>query len=214
MQLSHVVVKTKILELLMKQAEKVPPRKAVVLKDYNRSLSRNLYEVAHALYERQALIAIDQFIEREEILGENFFSISYRALFNDMIAHAIKVLDEDRRSATFWSLLHADKMSLDRLKAYSDEKIKFLNKLWEKLKIVRNKTHFHIDQEGVLNPEKAWADADIKGNELGTGLEYLWEILTELYQELFGKPFPHPVKDYEGKDVLELLAYAKSKGLV
>jgi hypothetical protein len=198
----------------MKQTEKVLPARAADPATYNRSLSRNLYEVAHALYERQALIAVEQFIEREEILGENFFSISYRALFNDMIAHAIKVLDEDERSATFWTLLRADETRLRRLKAYSDEKISFLKGLWEKLRIVRNKTHFHIDQLGVLDPKGVWAAADIKGNELGAGLEYLWELLTDLYQDVHGRPFPHPVKSYDGKDVLELLTYAKSKELV
>ncbi|MFH1777740.1 MAG: DUF3800 domain-containing protein [Candidatus Omnitrophota bacterium] len=40
--------------------------------------------------------------------GESFFSIAFKALFNDMIRHAINVLDKNKDSASFWGIFNKE----------------------------------------------------------------------------------------------------------
>ena len=183
-------------------------------KRYFKAIKRNLFEIAHALLERKALISIEKYNKKHGIYGENFFSISYRALFNDMVAHSIKVLDEDRESATFWYIFRADMTKLKKLSSYSEEKMKFLRKLASRFKIIRDKTHFHIDKKGVLGPAFIWKNAGIKGRELGGALRYLWDLLNELHGVVFKDNFPHQIDFYDGKDVLKILMLSRRKNLV
>lgn len=178
------------------------------------AIKRNLFEVAHALLERKALIPIERYNKKHGIYGENFFSISYRALFNDMVAHSIKVLDEDRESATFWYIFRVDMAKIKKLKSYSEQKTQFLKGLTSKFKIIRDKTHFHIDKKGVLDPKLIWRKAGIKGKDLGKALKYLWDLLNELHQIVFNKDFPHQIDFYDAKDVLKILALSRKNDLV
>ena len=93
-------------------------------------VKRNLYEIAHALFELKELTAFEDYIKDKElwIQGESFFSISNRALFNDMVAHAIKVLEinKSQDSTTFWYLLKKDKKKIEGLKSFEQNEIIFL----------------------------------------------------------------------------------------
>lgn len=185
---------------------------------FEKAITRNLYELAHALMELKTLAAFENYIAKNDIYvcGESFFNISNRALFNDMISHTIKVLDFDERgdSFTFWDILKNDKARKETLKAYSKEKIDFLNRLVPKLKIIRDKTHFHIDRKSVLNPQKIWEEANIQGKEIEEALQYLFYILNELHHAVFGRNFLYQPEDYNGEDLIKLLDFAGSSDLV
>jgi len=163
------------------------------------------------------LIAIERFIAQyEEVchVGASFFEISKNALFNDMIAHAIKVLDKNKNSATFWYILKTDETRAKTLKIYSEEKLQELHNLTKKLKLVRDKTHFHIDRESVLDSSSVWKDADISGNELSAGLEYLFEFLLELRNDVFNEKASRNNYLYKGDDVIRLLELAKENNII
>ncbi|MFH1776914.1 MAG: hypothetical protein ABH952_05080 [Candidatus Omnitrophota bacterium] len=183
---------------------------------YKKAIERNLFEITHALLEYKALAAFDKYRINKHVAtkGENFFTISFRALHNDMIAHAIKVLDKNVDSATFWHIFDKDTKTIEELENFSQEKLKILNDLAEKLKILRDKTHFHIDKNGVLEPDKVWERADIKGKDLGEGLVFLFSILNELYRKVFGKEFLFRLEDYDEKDLGKLLDIAGSNELI
>jgi hypothetical protein len=181
---------------------------------YRKAIKRNLYEVAHALMEVKILNAMGEYNEKEGIYGENFFSISYRAAFNDMIAHTIKVLEDSRDSSTFWSIFQNDQKKIMDLSSCSGESIDLLRTLATKVKLVRDKSHFHIDRKGVMDPEKIWHMADIKGVELEKGLKILFNILNELYEGVHGKGFLFQPEDYSGEDVIKILKFAKSENLI
>ncbi len=83
-----------------------------------------------------------------------------------------------------------------------------------KLKIVRDKTHFHIDKKAVMNPPEIWAQAGIKGAKLYQGLSYLWDMLRELYKLIYGVEFSDVVSRYDGKEVPLLLDWAHSQKLI
>ena len=166
---------------------------------YQKVIKRNLYELAHALLELKVLTIFEDYMSKYHIYiyGESFFNIVEKALFNDMIAHAIKALDIDKSgdSTPFWYLLEKDEEVVKKLESYSEEKIDFLRKIASKLKIIRDRTHFHIDKKGVLDPQKIWEKADIKGAELKEALETLFYILNDLHQAVFGKGFLYQPDD-------------------
>ncbi|MCU0651335.1 MAG: hypothetical protein MUC39_00065 [Candidatus Omnitrophica bacterium] len=185
---------------------------------YNTAIKRNLFELAHALLELKALTAWDRYTDENEIYvhGESYFSISQKALFNDMVSHAIKVLELDKcgDSSTFWYILKTDTLVLKNLKDYSEEKIYSLQSLAVKLKHVRDKTHFHLDKNGILDHHKIWQEADIKGRELSEGLKYLFGLLCGLYKNIFKESFLYHPDDYDDTDLIKLLNFAASSDLI
>ena len=77
-----------------------------------------------------------------------------------------------------------------------------------KLKLVRDKTHFHIDRDAVLSPQTVWKEADIKGLDLATCLDSLWKILDFLHARHFGLPFNAP--SYDGTDATRIVNVAQT----
>lgn len=185
---------------------------------YEKAIESNLNKAAHALFELKAVIAFDNYIEQNSvyICGASFFEISKKALYNDMFRHAINVLEIDKAgdSVTFWYILKTDETKIKALKSYSEEKTNSLKILAEKLKHIRDKVHFHIDKDGVLDSRKIWLEADIKANELRDGLQYLFSILEELYRAVLNKPVLFHPDDYNGEDLAKLLNLANSNSLI
>jgi len=142
----------------------------------------------------------------------DFFRLAYDALFNDMIAHAIKVLDRNKDSETFWSIYGREKTTIDRFLKDNNYDIATLNDVADKLKIIRDKTHFHIDRKGLLNPNDVWKNAGITGKELANAIDKTWEILNYVYRINTGDAFFYP--DYKGSDATKIIKAAKKEGIV
>lgn len=184
---------------------------------YKKAVERNFIEVANAIQKRQVLVAIDKYVEtngRIYFSGMSFFELASRALFNDIISHTIKVLDFDKESKTFWYILKNGQDQLKSLQSYSEDKVKSLIFLSKKLKHVRDKTHFHIDKQGVLDPKKIWHEAKISGKGLGKGLECLFDLLFELRNLIRKENMSKNQYSYSADDVIKLLDLAKDKGLI
>ena len=128
---------------------------------HSRGLTRNIHEVRSLLSERNA---INKLIELYPSPGYDFFRFSYYALYNDMIAHAIKVLDQHKDSSSFWFIYGSHQEKIDQILAEHNCSIGDIELLSSKLKNIRDKTHFHIDQRAVIDPKKVWKDADITGD--------------------------------------------------
>ena len=112
-----------------------------------------------------------------------------------MVAHMIKVLDQDSQSATFWYIFRTK--SKDVKDFIKENNIDFMSiyDLAEKLKIVRNKTHFHIDKKRVRDPKEVWADADISYDEMVGNMDALYSILNYLHIKEFEIEFRIPPID-------------------
>ncbi len=65
---------------------------------YQRALKRNLHEVGRAILERKAMVGLEN---ADTYHAVDFIRISYDALFNDMIAHAIKVFENRKGDVSF-----------------------------------------------------------------------------------------------------------------
>ncbi|MDO8281845.1 MAG: hypothetical protein Q7U10_04365 [Thermodesulfovibrionia bacterium] len=157
---------------------------------YKSALQRNLNEVVMAKLEYDAYREID-----EKLLlnfYDSFFVLAQDSLFNDMVAHMIKVLDQDSQSTTFWYIF---RYKSDEVKEFiKRENIDFMAiyDIANKLKIVRNKTHFHIDKKGVKDPKAVWADANITYDELKSNIDAIYKILNYFHNKEFNVDFLIP----------------------
>ena len=82
------------------------------------------------------------------------------------------------------------------------------NSLSSSLKLVRDKTHFHIDKKTVFDPKVVWQQADIKGLEFERLLRSTFETLNYLHRERWGDDFWLP--DYDGTDACAIAKFSES----
>ncbi len=174
-----------------------------------RALFRNLNELRTAILERRALIGLESARSKH---GLDFFTLAYNALFYDMIAHAVKVLDRDPESATFWYIYKCDPNTVQSIVKDKSYDLNFLEVVADKLKCIRDETHFHIDKSGVLDPKSVWKKANLKGNDFGKALEDLFDILKHLYKSHLGTDFPLP--EYNGSDATHLIFVAQRENII
>jgi hypothetical protein len=79
-----------------------------------------------------------------------------------------------------------------------------------KLRLIRDKTHFHLDEAGVHAPHLIWSQASLTQVELDTALELSFEIICQLHLKLRGEPFELP--HYDGLDAKSVAELAFSSG--
>ncbi len=175
---------------------------------YGRALKRLLNEVQLAIYERDAYNEICR-ISPHTSWG--FFSYASIALKNDMVSHAIKVLDDHKDACAFWYIYRCKKGSADKELKKVGLDIPKIQELADKLKNVRDKTHFHIDKSKVFAPEKVWSDADIRGEKFNQVMDGLLILFHSLYQEHFGEPLV--LRAYDAKDIEPIINAVKAKKL-
>ncbi len=160
---------------------------------YQSALKRNINEVAVAKLEFDA----HREIANKVLLNfyDSFFSLSLDALFNDMVAHMIKLLDRNAQSTSFWYIFRYKSKGV---KEYiKDNNIDFMAiyDLADKLKLVRDKTLFHIDKKGVKDPQAIWSEADITYGEIEENIDSIFNILNYLYEKEFEYKFEIPKID-------------------
>ena len=158
---------------------------------YNAAVERNLAELQRALLNRRAMVAV-------ESIGSvtNFIlKVLYYALFNDYISHCIKVFERSSGAASFWYIYDTNQKPLNIYAKAHNIDIAAFQVLTEKLAHVRNKTHFHIDREGVLDPQAAWREADINGAVLAAAVDAVWALLNDLQRSRSRPPMVLPPFD-------------------
>ena len=189
-------------ELLKTKSRKLPDR-------FYRALFRNLNEIRTALTQRRALIGIAAAKSKHKL---DFFTLSHDALYNDMVAHAIKVLDKNQDSATFWYLYNCDPKTVDSFIKDKKYGLKTLEDMADKLKHVRDMTHFHIDKKGVINPKAIWSEVQINEDDFGRVLKNILDILRHLRKVHLGKELAMP--DYDGSDATKIIEMAIKEGII
>lgn len=142
----------------------------------------------------------------------DFFRLAYEAMFNDMIDHAIKVLDRNPQSTSFWYIYRCEQGRIDRYIRGKGYDLNRYQNMADKIKQIRDKTHFHIDKDAVCKPDDIWNVADIKGSELKQVIEELWDILRHIFKEKLNREFPIP--SYNGHDATEIIRAAQKAGIV
>lgn len=152
---------------------------------YDSALKRNLAELQKVLLIRATLLGI----EKHKYTTKVFTRVIRDALHNDHMSHAIKVLEQSSKAASFWYLYRADPRPIDKYAREVGYDIANLQIVADKLKAIRNGSHFHIDKTGVLDPEVVWSGAALTGKELGAAIDFVWGALSAI-QEANGGEAP------------------------
>jgi AbiU2 len=147
---------------------------------YERAIQRNLAELQRAIMNRTTLLGFEAAGE----ISHLFLQVTYYALFNDYVAHCIKVFDRNKQSASFWYVHRTNEKPIKLFARRYKIKISSLDKVSAKLKQIRDKTHFHIDTDGVLDPKAVWRDANLSGKDLSAAVDAAWKILKHLEKSL------------------------------
>ena len=145
------------------------------------------------------------------IYPNEFLGLCSMALFNDMVAHLIKVLEDNSKALTFWSIRSRNKKQINEILKKSGCNLSFLKHMSEKLRDIRNRTHFHIDSENVSSPKDVWGKANLKNSDIKKTIVILLEILGCLYREQVSTS--EPFLSYDGKDAPKIIRIVQKSAL-
>jgi hypothetical protein len=130
----------------------------------------------------------------------SFFVIVHHALHNDIMAHAIRVMDEHRDVSAFWYIHKCQSALVERAVSAAGSEMATLKKTSNKLKHIREKTHFHIDRMAVQSPAEVWKSAGVTGDELSNILHVVAHVVSTVnVNALAGEPLY--ITEYDGSDI-------------
>lgn len=167
---------------------------------YERAIERNLGELQRAILNRSTLLGL----EDANGLSNIFLQVTYFALFNDYISHCIKVFDRSHQAASFWYIYRTNEKPIATYAKRKGIDIAHLEKVGSKLKHIRDKTHFHIDPDAVIDPKAIWLSAGLSGKELSAAIDAVWGMLSELAATLHLEEVTLPA--YGRKDAYRIAA--------
>jgi len=170
-------------------------------KKYREALQRNYSEVTFAHHEYFAYTKMWQ--DSPTIYPNEFLGLCSMALFNDMVAHLIKVLERGGKALTFWNIRRRNSKQIDEILKKSGCDLSFLKHMSKKLRYIRNRTHFHIDRENVSSPKDVWKKASLKESDIEKTIVLLLEIFGCLYREQVSTS--EPFLSYDGKDAPKII---------
>lgn len=149
-------------------------------KRYTKAIERNLAELQRAILNRTTMLGI----ERSRGVTSLFLQVSYFALFNDYVAHCIKVFERSKQVASFWYIYRTKQGIVDVFAKKAKIDLASLEEVSDKLKHIRDQTHFHIDTNGVLGTKEVWRAAGLTGKQLSIAVDTAWSILTHLQESM------------------------------
>lgn len=175
------------------------------------AIERNFAEANNAILK---LTAYNELCRQDiTYVRMSFFVIVQQALYNDMIAHAIKILDTHSNARGLQYIKEVNMAAFQSSARRHGIDLSELETLAAKLKRVRDKTHFHIDADSVKDPRAVWASADIDGGLFSRSLTHIAVLLAELKKHLF-EGDPLEVTKYDGSDIRKIVkAYEVVHGI-
>lgn len=171
---------------------------------YDTALERNLAELQKSLLIRTTLLGLDKHKRTAKV----FTRVVRDSLHNDYVSHAMKVFEQSSKAASFWYLYRTDPRQIDKYARETGYNVADLQAVSDKLKAIRNGTHFHIDKAGVLDPRVIWSGAALTGKELGAAIDFAWGALSAI-QSASGGAIPS-LLDYTVDDALAALKRVES----
>src|SRR4030095_5756254 len=81
---------------------------------YTAAIRRNLAETNNAILKRRALIGLHSAGSGHSL---DFFSVAAHALYNDILAHDMRVLDHNSQSSSFWYVVRCNEQIANEVAA-------------------------------------------------------------------------------------------------
>jgi hypothetical protein len=147
---------------------------------YDLAIEKNLDELQRAMLIRTTIKGIETAGNIEFF----FLKLVYNSLLNDYLAKCIKVFEDSNRAASFWYIFRSNEKAVNEIVKKQKIDLTELTKITLKLKYLRDKAHFHLDTEGVLDTQMVWRNADISEIELQRCVFSAQIILHELAVKL------------------------------
>jgi hypothetical protein len=145
--------------------------------------------------------------------GVHFIRLARLAMFDQMFAHVIKVLSIQAEEKGLWYLINQRKHFVQNLLPEHRCLIKPLRKMAEnRLRLIRNKTHFHLDERRVLDAPGVWKEAAIYWGELAETIDASLQLLCLLHKEIRGQDYDIPY--YDSSDATRVAEHADKHGLL
>ena len=179
---------------------------AGTLNPFAKALERNRYKLAFAIANTSIVSAMGR---SKTAHSFDFFRLAMMALHYDRVARAAKVFDRTRGVAGYFYLV---KRKPDALKGTSATDLAQLEVVADGIKHIRNKTHFHLDQVGVLNPAAVWRKANITESQFRSALVTAAAVLDQMYRAEFGYAFAPP--EFDTQNVRKIMRLAEEAGLL
>ncbi len=173
---------------------------AIIQDRFEASLKRSLAELSSAVLKLRAL---DGLRSAHSVHALDFFRLAGTALFNDVLGHAMRVFDEHKQAAAFWYVVKVNEPNALNLAKELEVNFEALKLFSANIKIIRDRTHFHIDKDAVKNSALVWENADVNGNQLRVALDSAFSLLSEIYFRLSGIRISIP--EYDGTDVPKII---------
>jgi hypothetical protein len=178
------------------------------------AVKRCASELVRAIWYYRAWKAL-QVVERD--VTANFIYLAEIAMHDQMIANAAKVLSINKTTgkgekAGFWGLHKVRRNEVDCICERLRIDLGAIRSVGEKLKVIRDKTHFHLDLIGVLAPKSIWHDANITHDQFDAALSSSFNIIGELHFLIMGKPFE--TWNYDGSDAKVIAEHADKHQLL
>jgi len=161
-----------------------------------RIIKRNLQEITVSYNMHIALKSMWK--DNPKIFPDEFLGLCSIALFNEIISHLIKVLDINKQSATFYTIYEQLSEEVDKILKNNKMNIEFIKMMTKRLRLIRDKTHFHIDKRRFMEAPMVWKEADITFNELEKTIKILHLVLNKLYKKFVSRMEPFVI--YNGSD--------------
>lgn len=168
------------------------------------AVKRCANEIGKAILYRRALHGLSK---AECYSSIDFMRLAQWAMFDQMFAHAIKVIDNREKCGLFFLL-----RTCTRDQSSIESRLKNINEIEPKLRLIRDKTHFHLDQKGVRNPSEIWKHAGISGTLFGAAIDDAFSIISDLHLALLGAKFELP--QYDGTDATRVAEAAYNQRLL
>jgi hypothetical protein len=177
------------------------PRHARVLA----AIDRNFAEADDALLKLTAYAHLNA--AEIEHAGMMFFVLARQALFNDMIAGAIRIFDDHKEAGSLWYIIRCHEAAVQGVAQDCGVDLEELKAMVPKLRHIRDKTHFHIDRRTLEDPSSVWRQAGISLEEFTRALHNVATLLASLKQTVYqGKR--NALTCYDGADVKLIVAAA------
>jgi len=173
------------------------------------AINRNFAEANNAILKLTAYNCLNE--AKFIYTGTSFFVIAHQALYNDMIANAIRIFDDHKEAGSLWYIIRCNEHAAKKAAEACGINIDDLKAIAPKLRHIRDKTHFHIDRRTVENPSLVWIDANISGHEFTNALHNAALLLAKIKQDVFGVEMDK-LTPYDGSDVKHIIdAYAATQ---
>jgi hypothetical protein len=167
------------------------------------AIDRNFAEANDALMELTAYDSLRR--ARLSDARPNFFAIAEQALFNDMVAGAIRVFDDHKDVASLWYVMRCHRAVAQGAAQACGIDIDELKSITARLRHIRDKIHFHIDRHAVTEPALVWTHANISTGQFSHALHAAALLLAKIRQEVYGGE-PESIAAYDGSDVERIIA--------